>query len=195
MSYYHSILVQLTISCRVRLTTTAPTSSTYESYIYACAASPLNLLTLTPTWPPAPAPSLTLLPLSTIQSFTLISLPKPNSTVPPILPEDPSYLAHTTRTTIDSLLKAQARIGKGVSQEAQEIFDGINRTLPSRWDGKTILVIDTVAIHPPYRSEDCRGLKGKDPGVQMLGRVKKVVSSFHFIIVHGRESQLRRSGS
>ncbi|MCJ1333947.1 hypothetical protein MMC10_010653 [Thelotrema lepadinum] len=165
------------IGARIRLTTIPPTSSTQESYIYACAASPLNILTLTPTWPPTPSPPLTILPLSTIQSFTLLSLPEPSSPIPPLIPEDPAFLALAVRQKIDSLLKAQARIGKGVSQEGQEIFDGINRTLACRWEGKTIVVIEAVAIHEPYRPEDCRAPNGKGVGFQMLGRVRKVLEN------------------
>ena len=96
------------------------------------------------------------------------------------------------RQKIDSLLKAQARIGKGVSQEGQEIFDGINRTLACRWEGKTIVVIEAVAIHEPYRPEDCRAPNGKGVGFQMLGRVRKVVSTFLSIETgFGRRAILR----
>ncbi len=46
--------------------------------------------------------------------------------------------------------------------------------LPTRWDGKDIVVLDQVVVKGPgYRSEDCRA--GKEAG-SVLARVKKVVS-------------------
>lgn len=48
--------------------------------------------------------------------------------------------------------------------------------LPTRWDGKDIVVMDQVVVKGPgYRSEDCRA--GKEAG-SALARVKKVVSKF-----------------
>ena len=62
-----------------------------------------------------------------------------------------------------------------MSKEAQDIFDGLYRTLPTRWDGDNIVVNDAVVITAPYRAEDCRVGGGQQAG--MLGRVKKVVSA------------------
>lgn len=46
--------------------------------------------------------------------------------------------------------------------------------LPTRWDGKDIVVMDQVVVKGPgYRSEDCRA--GKE-AASALTRVKKVVS-------------------
>ena len=77
-------------------------------------------------------------------------------------------------------LKAEeARKGKGVSREAQEIFDRISRTLPTRWEGKDIVVSDAVVIEAPYRPEDCKA--GTGAAKESLTRVKKVVSSYCYI--------------
>lgn len=48
--------------------------------------------------------------------------------------------------------------------------------LPTKWDGKDIVVMDQVTVKGPgYRSEDCKA--GKEAG-SALARVKKVVSTF-----------------
>lgn len=47
--------------------------------------------------------------------------------------------------------------------------------LPTRWDGKDIVVMDQVVVKGPgYRSEDCRA--GKEAG-SALARVKKVLEN------------------
>ena len=58
--------------------------------------------------------------------------------------------------------------------------------LPTRWDGKDIVVMDQVVVKGPgYRSEDCRA--GKEAG-SALTRVKKVVSNTSRLA--GRESHV-----
>lgn len=47
--------------------------------------------------------------------------------------------------------------------------------MPTRWDGKGIVVADAVTISPPYRVDDCRPLVAGDKAA--LGRVRKVVRS------------------
>jgi hypothetical protein len=76
--------------------------------------------------------------------------------------------------TLATLRAEDARIGKNVTREAQDIFDALERTLPTRWDGVNIIVSDAVMIVPPYRSEDCKA--GTGAATQSLGRVKIVVS-------------------
>ena len=70
--------------------------------------------------------------------------------------------------------EAAARKNRSVSKEAQDLFDGLSRTLPTRWDGTNMVVNEGVVISAPYRAEDCRAGAGQQAA--MLGRVKKVVS-------------------
>lgn len=76
---------------------------------------------------------------------------------------------------IGEAMDREARRGKGVTREAQDIFDAFSRTMPARWDGHKIVVADAVSITSPYRVDDCRPLVEGDTAA--LARVRKVVSS------------------
>lgn len=75
--------------------------------------------------------------------------------------------------------------GVGVSKEAQDVFDSLNKTMQCRWQGKTIIVVDAgVAVEDPYTPESCKSLHSAAQGAaavlageRALGRVKKVVST------------------
>ena len=41
-------------------------------------------------------------------------------------------------------------IGENVTEQAQEIFDALARTLPCRWNDQVIVVLDEISIAPPY---------------------------------------------
>ncbi|KAJ1994448.1 hypothetical protein GGI25_001500 [Coemansia spiralis] len=74
-----------------------------------------------------------------------------------------------------SLIQAQERalrIGVGVSDKAQMIFEALSRTLPCRWNQEKIIVLDEVSIEPPYSVEDCCNLTEASVSLQ---RVKKVL--------------------
>ncbi|KAJ1799545.1 hypothetical protein LPJ59_001756 [Coemansia sp. RSA 2399] len=77
-----------------------------------------------------------------------------------------------------------SRIGVGVSDKAQSIFDALSRTLPCRWSQGKIVVLDEISIEPPYNVDDCRDLTG---GSSSLQRVKKVLQ--------GELNRLERSGT
>lgn len=81
------------------------------------------------------------------------------------------------------MLDKEARRGKGVTREAQDIFDAFSRTMPARWDEQNIIVADAVTIAPPYRVDECRPLVAGDTAA--LARVRKVVSGFElFSLMH-----------
>ncbi|KAJ2311336.1 hypothetical protein H4S02_003135 [Coemansia sp. RSA 2611] len=65
-----------------------------------------------------------------------------------------------------------ARIGVGVSDHAQLIFEALSKTLPCRWDQSRIIVLDEISIEPPYTVDTCRELA---TGSFSLSRVKKVL--------------------
>lgn len=77
--------------------------------------------------------------------------------------------------------KERARIGQGVTSEAQWLFDALSKTLPVRWAGDSIVVMDEVLINSPYGVENVKGGKG---AAERVERVKKVVSSAKLYLDH-----------
>lgn len=67
---------------------------------------------------------------------------------------------------------ALAKIGVGVTEDAQFIFDALSRTLPVRWSNQSIVVLDEVIIHPPYTLDAC---KAPTSAQNALARVKMVL--------------------
>mmetsp|Transcript_13965 Transcript_13965/g.50829 ORF Transcript_13965/g.50829 Transcript_13965/m.50829 type:complete len:174 (+) Transcript_13965:276-797(+) len=66
-------------------------------------------------------------------------------------------------------VKAQA-VGVGVTQEAQNIYDALAKTLPCRWAGTDIIVLDEVRVASPYTPESCSGQEQR-----LLDQVVKVL--------------------
>ncbi|MCJ1254207.1 hypothetical protein MMC24_002021 [Lignoscripta atroalba] len=166
------------IGARIRLTTILPAHPTLEGTLFT--ADPLtNQLALSSNQNPTTGSSdWHILPITSIQSVTLLSLSSPptsnfSSALPALVPLPPaSVLQSRVDQAIARLKEEEARKGKGVGKEAQEIFDALYRTLPTRWSGANIIVLDAVSIASPYRPEDCRAGEGVQAG--LLDRVKKV---------------------
>lgn len=141
-----------------------------------------NLVAIaTPTSPNTP-PTHHILPISSIQNFTLLSAPPafngfvaPPNTTPALNTVPTAALLARADAAVAQLKEAASRKNKNVGKEAQDLFDGVSRTLPTRWDGNNIVVMDSVVISAPYRGEDCRAGAGVQAGI--LSRVRKVVSS------------------
>ncbi|KAJ1957401.1 hypothetical protein EC988_000853 [Linderina pennispora] len=76
------------------------------------------------------------------------------------------------------------RIGVGVSDEAQALFEALSKTLPCRWVGNKIVVLDEVTIEAPYGVDNC---KVSSNATYSLNRVKKVLQ--------GEKSRLAQAGS
>lgn len=171
----------------VRITTAAPTASTYEGMLFtACPITNLVAINTSPSplsgdAKQAQSGDYHVVPVSRIQSFQLLALPSnasesPSFTdaLPPIQALDNRVLKQREAKAIGEALDREARRGKGVTREAQDIFDAFSRTMPARWDGQNIVVADAVAIASPYRVDDCRPLVEGDTAA--LARVRKVVS-------------------
>ncbi|GAB2214205.1 hypothetical protein Droror1_Dr00018545 [Drosera rotundifolia] len=74
-------------------------------------------------------------------------------------PLDPlSYLdLNTIQAREDSAIRQAERIGVGVTEEAQNIFDALSKTLPVRWDKTVIVVMNEVRVSSPYLPESVSG--------------------------------------
>jgi len=66
--------------------------------------------------------------------------------------------------------------GKGVTKEAQDIFDWFARTLPVYWDGQSIIVNSSVRVDPPYSTEDCKAPKDKQ---QAEAQIRVVLEGYY----------------
>jgi hypothetical protein len=168
----------LTFFKSVRIST-SPVSSTIEGTLFtACPIT--NLVAINAAdGKQAQAGDYHIIPISRIQSFQIVSLAQNNEStsfadaVPSLHALDIRALKAREANAVGKLQESEARRGKGVTREAQDIFDAFSRTMPTRWDGSNIIVADAVAIAAPYRVDDCRPLVAGDTAA--LTRVRKVV--------------------
>ncbi|KAL4960368.1 anticodon-binding domain-containing protein [Aspergillus stella-maris] len=164
------------IGARVRITTN-PASSTLEGTLFtACPIT--NLIAInTADGKKAQAGDYHIIPISRIQSFQLLSVASESTSfsdaTPPLHALDIRALKNREASAVAKMQEGEARRGKGVTREAQDLFDAFSRTMPTRWDGASIIVTDTVIIAPPYRVDDCRPVSQNDTAA--LARVRKVL--------------------
>ncbi|GAA5842282.1 hypothetical protein JCM9279_005332 [Rhodotorula babjevae] len=125
---------------------------------------------------PAPKRTYHLLKTSTLESVVVLSRTADPSLPPP---STPLSFAHLPRTPADlshavsRALAAQARVAPaGVSGDAQQLFDALARTLPVRWAGESIVVLDEVVVEKPYGVANVKGAKGSAERVE---RVRKML--------------------
>ncbi|KAL8965033.1 MAG: hypothetical protein Q9183_004069 [Haloplaca sp. 2 TL-2023] len=165
----------------VRLQTTIPSQQVVEGVLFtACPITNLVAVAV-PSHPPSP-PTHRILPISSIQSFAIVSAPpaangfaSPPATTPALATIPTAAFLARADAAVARLKEAANRKNKAVGKEAQDLFDGLSRLFPVQWDGNNMVVMDSVVISAPYRAEDCRA--GNTPqSQQILLRVRKVVS-------------------
>ncbi|KAJ1731479.1 hypothetical protein LPJ61_002511 [Coemansia biformis] len=91
--------------------------------------------------------------------------------LPEVRPVEPAAIEARKQRELGLARERAARIGVGVSDKAQSIFEALSKTMPCRWDQDKIIVLDEVLIEPPYTVESCRELSA----APSLPRVKKVL--------------------
>lgn len=170
------------IGARVRISTAAPTPSTIEGTLFtACPIT--NLVAInTADGKQTQSGDYRIIPVSRIQSFQLLSLapsatssdgPSFSDAVPSVHALDIRALKAREAAAVGKLQEDEKRRGKGVTREAQDLFDAFYRTMPVQWDGPNIIIAEAVVIAPPYRVDDCRPLVAGDTAA--LARVRKVL--------------------
>lgn len=63
-----------------------------------------------------------------------------------------------------------------MTAEAQAIFDAVRKTLPVKWEGKSIVVNEQTIVEAPYTVANCRKVSERTNG-QAFDYCKKVVSA------------------
>ncbi|KAI5248863.1 hypothetical protein E4T43_01068 [Aureobasidium subglaciale] len=167
------------IGARVKLTTVAPHSQALQGTLYTvCPVRNAVALNTAPA-PPNPSSALAnqpgdyhIIPIRHIQSFELISLDA-DAAKQSVGAIDMKKLRDREEAAIRKLQEQEANKGKGVTREAQQIFDALKRLLPTRWHEQQIVVSDSVIISPPYTANDCEAPKGKD---QALDRIRMILN-------------------
>ncbi|KAI9761682.1 MAG: Triose-phosphate Transporter [Chaenotheca gracillima] len=182
------------IGARIRVTTTL--NQTFEGTLFT--ADPITNLIAINTTPPPPTPTsastsaqpgdYVIIPISKLQNFQLVALAATdggaagakNGTIPSTfeaaLPSvrsiDMKALKAREKAAVEKELANERNRGKGVGQEAQDIYDALKRTLPVRWYEQSIIVSEAVMISPPYTVDDCKAAQKETNALQ---RVKKVL--------------------
>ncbi|KAJ2785042.1 hypothetical protein H4R18_000750 [Coemansia javaensis] len=98
--------------------------------------------------------------------------PSPLPELPDLPLVDPARIEARKARELVLAQERAARIGVGVSDKAQAIFEALSKTMPCRWDQDRIVVLDEVLIEPPYAAENCRELSA---AAFSLTRVRKVL--------------------
>ncbi|KAF1916335.1 anticodon-binding domain-containing protein [Ampelomyces quisqualis] len=178
------------VGSRIKITC-APNNNVLEGTLFT-ACNLTNAIAIN-TAPPPPNPSAPLasqpgdyhiIPFAHILSFEIVgsgeraaeSAPGFDGAMPSISKVDLAALQAREEQTIREMKKKDAQKGKGVSKEAQELFDAISRTLPTRWADTSIVVNDAVLIQPPYTLDSIKAPADK---VQSEAHVRKVVEHYY----------------
>lgn len=177
------------VGARIKITC-APYNNVLEGTLFTICNVTNAIAINTAPAPPNPAASLSsqpgdyhIIPFAHIISFELIGAgervadagPGFDGALPSIAKVDIDAIRAREEQTIREMKKKDAQKGKGVSKEAQEIFDAISRTLPTRWADAQIVVNDAVLVQPPYTVESIKAPAGKE---QSVAQVRKIMEQF-----------------
>jgi len=141
---------------KVKLTISGQ-KATLEGTVYAF--SPTSHIVAVNTGSSSSGSTFQFIHASQIVSVVTASSEKDADAMAPIPPIDAQSLKTREAAAIERLLAAEQKKGKGVTKEAQEVFNFFDRMIPSFWDGKSIIVNNNVRIDLPYGVDNCRASK------------------------------------
>jgi hypothetical protein len=178
------------VGSRIKVTC-APGKNVLEGTLFtACNLTHAIAINTAPA-PPNPSASIFsqpgdyhIIPFAHIESFEIIGTGERaaesaagfDGALPSISKVDLAALQAREDQTIREMKKKDLQKGKGVTPEAQELFDAISRTLPTRWADTQIVVSDSVLIQSPYTLDSIKAPADK---VQAENHVRKVVERFY----------------
>jgi len=111
--------------------------------------------------------------LSILSSTPTASLPSPSDPLPSGPSSNPQALSQRVSLAVQQFQKQQASKGpKGTSEEVQKVYDSLSKTLPCRWSGSDIVVLDEVVV-----DTKSWGVKGGKGSRDRIERVQKNVST------------------
>ncbi|KAF4548950.1 Anticodon-binding domain-containing protein [Elsinoe fawcettii] len=171
------------IGARVKITTSSNPSQNLEGTLFT--ACPIFNVVAINTGPAPPNPSSAtiadpgdyhVIPISRIQSFQVISLAEKrdgfSTALPAIGKVDTAKLKERERQRVAKLKDEEAKKGKGVTAEAQALFNALDRMYTVRWHDTDIIVDDAVIISAPYTADTCKAPRDKQGA---LTQIRKVV--------------------
>ncbi|KAK4701706.1 protein LSM12, partial [Phenoliferia sp. Uapishka_3] len=172
-----STLLSLPLSLTLSANGTIPERTITGSLWSYDASLSLVVLSSPSTSPSAPKSSRSYTFVKTPQIKSIVALSTtPDETLPTLAEALRSMSVKEAEARVEKAVvedkKMRARVGKGVSEEAQAIFDALGKTLPVRWHERQIVVMDEVLISAPYGVADVKGGKGAGERIE---RVRKVV--------------------
>lgn len=164
------------VGMRVAVETSAGDKVEGEVFTYDANA---NCVVLEEFIPQTQKKNIRIMKASMIKQVKVLSTPESRGGVP-------AAALNLPPVDIDRVMDAEARamheaadgrrlIGKGVTPEAQDLFDALYKTLPCEWRGTTVVVgvvgQNEVIVTPPYTPESATG--GDD---KSLAHVQKVLA-------------------
>eukprot|EP00002_Diphylleia_rotans_P040433 TRINITY_DN957_c0_g1_i1.p1 TRINITY_DN957_c0_g1~~TRINITY_DN957_c0_g1_i1.p1 ORF type:complete len:176 (+),score=46.74 TRINITY_DN957_c0_g1_i1:112-639(+) len=110
-----------------------------------------------------------ILKIDTVKSITV---GPPNFETADLVPRVIPYVDLKAATQREEAVVRQvtSKIGSGVSEFAQMLFEALSKTMPCVWDGKAIIVFNDVRVSEPYTPASANG-----PNAESVNRVRLVI--------------------